>query len=303
MPRWRFSVAARLRLAVAAMVLAAPLARAEPPAPSSGAGASQSDQVRPTLVADAAAIAPGTPFRVAVRLAMKDGWHVNWLNPGDAGLAPSIAWHLPAGFKVGTILWPMPRRVRTGPIVIFGYAGEVLLIADVTPPETIREGTTAHLAADVSWLACAESCVPGGGSVALDLPVEAAPRPDPSAGAAIDAAEATCPAPAGVWTVNARLDGQGNILMDVQSAEGGRTVGDDIFFFPYEPGYIDNAAPQTVSVLQGLGGRAAYQLRIELSRLTATVPSRVSGILTSKQGWSDGSATPGAIEVDVPLSR
>ena len=69
--------------------------------------ASKGDQVvKASLVADTASIESGKSFRVGVRLIMDPGWHTYWKNPGDAGLATTVAWKLPKGFSAGKLGWP-----------------------------------------------------------------------------------------------------------------------------------------------------------------------------------------------------
>ncbi len=266
-----------------------------------GNPATDDELVTATLVSDARAIAPGQRFRVAVRLVAKEGWHLNWLNPGDAGLAPGVGWKLPAGFVVGPPCWPFPERFQTGPLVIFGYAGELLLVFDVRTPTTLTVGGTVELRADVSWLACADGCVPGDASVALTLPVRDEMETDTEWLARLERAQAQCPRPSLEWNVEARVDRQGFIALDISAGEQ-ETKLEDVFFFPYDTGLIENAAPQRLSVIASPYGRAAYQLTVEISRMAAGVPSRLSGILVSSSGWSGGDGAR-AIEIDVPLGR
>jgi thiol:disulfide interchange protein DsbD len=56
-----------------------------------------------TLVSEAAAIAPGQPFRVALEQILARGWHIYWTNPGDAGAPPDITWTLPEGASAGPL--------------------------------------------------------------------------------------------------------------------------------------------------------------------------------------------------------
>ena len=73
--------------------------------------ASAQTQVRASLVAADASIQPGRPITVALRLQHKEHWHTYWINPGT-GLATSLAWKLPEGWKAGDILWPAPKVLR-----------------------------------------------------------------------------------------------------------------------------------------------------------------------------------------------
>ena len=71
---------ARMCCAVAlalAVLLWQGAARAAPP---------MSELVQAELIAEPAAIAPGEPFWVGLRLRIKERWHVYWRNPGDLSL-------------------------------------------------------------------------------------------------------------------------------------------------------------------------------------------------------------------------
>ena len=49
------------------------------------------------LVSDTDTVAPGTPFRIGLRLRLAPGWHTYWQNPGDAGVPPQLDLDLPPG--------------------------------------------------------------------------------------------------------------------------------------------------------------------------------------------------------------
>jgi thiol:disulfide interchange protein DsbD len=133
-------------------------------------------RVTPSLVADTAAVAPGKPFAVGVRLKMEPGWHVYWQFSGDSGKSPKIEWELPAGFKAGPIQWPLPTaHIDEGKLLTYVYENEVLLMVEITPPATLPPGDVT-LKAHLSWLVCEKICVPGKGDVELKLtPGEPAP--------------------------------------------------------------------------------------------------------------------------------
>ena len=85
------------------------------------------------LVSETASVRAGEPFHVAVRLKMDEHWHTYWKNPGDSGLATSLAWTLPEGWSAGPILWPVPQTVEVGGLVSYAYEGEVFLMTEITP--------------------------------------------------------------------------------------------------------------------------------------------------------------------------
>lgn len=300
-PRAVQSAVMALAFVVCHLALAAPAfvakASAQGLMPALSSEPDPNDLVRAELVASVDAWAPGRPFRLAVRLAIKEGWHVNWLNPGDAGLAPGIEWRVPKGFKTTVMCWPYPERFATGPLVIFGYARELLLVTEVTPPADFAAGSAVELGAEVTWLACEEACIPGSASLSLKLPTEATARANAKESAAIDTWSARCPELAGAWNVDASLGDRGTLLLDLQTAQDSNTNLDGVFFYPYEQGVIENGAPQLLSVLEGPRGRSAYQLRVDLWRMATTIPERVRGVLVMNSGGRR------AIEVDVPLRK
>lgn len=136
--------------------------------------------VKSELVADTNAILPGKPFAVGLLLRMAPHWHTYWKFSGDAGLPTEIKWHLPPGWKVGDIQWPIPLKTNDpGDIETYGYENEVLLIQEVTPPARIErsnEGfaatndSSATLTAEASWLVCEKICIPGSATLSLTLP-------------------------------------------------------------------------------------------------------------------------------------
>lgn len=132
--------------------------------------------VKVSVLSDHAEVASGESFVIGVLLELPDGWHVYWKNPGDAGLATSVAWRLPDGFTVSDLMWPVPRRfVQAGDIEGFGYEGQVMLMARVKPLAGFRGA--ARIEADVRWLACKDVCVPGKAHGLADVQVGPSSRP------------------------------------------------------------------------------------------------------------------------------
>ena len=130
---------------------------------------SDSATVQVQLLADSTSI-PAHPFTAGVLLRMAPGWHTYWMNPGDSGLSVDVQWTLPPGWKAGPLQWPVPEKhEEPGDMITYGYDGELLLMVELTPPPGPLTGEV-KLAANVSWLACAKSCVPGRADVALTLP-------------------------------------------------------------------------------------------------------------------------------------
>lgn len=198
------SVNFSLLAALVATLLAAPVAPAVPAAPAAPAAGQARDtreSVAARLLADVTAIAPGGTFTAGVHLTMAPGWHTYWRDPGDSGLATSIRWQLPAGFVAGDIQWPTPTRIEEpGNIAVNAYRDEVLLMVPITAPPNLPDGPgdIVRLGADVSWLACEQTCIPGGARLDLELPVAVGGPPTAPANAELFAKfRARLPGPAG----------------------------------------------------------------------------------------------------------
>lgn len=139
------------------------------------AGVAQADQARSRhtrveLISEVGSIRPGTPFWVALRMEMDEGWHTYWRNPGDSGIATRIEWELPTGFQAGSILWPYPEKIDIPPLSVYAYEDEVFLLTEITPPSTLQTGTIQQIKADAEWLECEVNCLPGEASLTLKLP-------------------------------------------------------------------------------------------------------------------------------------
>ena len=126
--------------------------------------------VTPSLIADTTKIAAGKPFTVGVRLQLAPGWHTYWIYPGESGGAPKVEWELPAGFHAGEIQWPIPHaRLDDGDLLTYTYEGDLVLPVEITPPASLP-ASEVTLKAQVRWLACELTCIPGEGKVELKLP-------------------------------------------------------------------------------------------------------------------------------------
>jgi len=127
--------------------------------------------VTPSLIADRTKIEGGKPFTVGVRMEMAPKWHTYWQFPGEAGGAPKVTWELPPGFTAGPIRWPIPQaRLDEGDLLTYTYEGDLILPVEITPPATLPAGEV-KLKAQIRWLVCEETCIPGEGSAELKLGV------------------------------------------------------------------------------------------------------------------------------------
>jgi thiol:disulfide interchange protein DsbD len=133
------------------------------------------------LLLAAAGAAPGGQVEAGLHFELEPGWHIYWQNDGDSGEPPAIAWTLPAGVSASGLEFPAPRRLPYGPLLDYGYEGEVTLPLRLRVEAGARPAA-GQAVARVRWLVCREVCLPGKGEFSFPwrvLPAGAeAPRYD-----------------------------------------------------------------------------------------------------------------------------
>jgi len=253
-------------------------------------------QVEAELVSEKTAFVPGQPTTVALRLKMADGWHTYWQNPGDSGLPTTITWTLPPDMAVGPIQWPAPHALPVGPLVNFGYEGEVLLPIEMQVPADAVPGTTRTLNAKAEWLVCRETCIPEEAVLQLVLPVAERADVYPQWGSAIAATRAALPVPAKGWLFEAK--GEGNKVIVTATAPAGAPAPGNVHFFPFQEGRIEPAGKQTF--VRDANG--TFVLTLPVAYQLAADFKRVSGVLTASKGLAVGDGLIAATTIDVPLT-
>jgi thiol:disulfide interchange protein/DsbC/DsbD-like thiol-disulfide interchange protein len=159
------------------------------------------------LLAEQTALVPGQSIRLGLSIKHALHWHTYWKNPGDSGYPTKVTWDLPPGFAVSEFDWPVPQRLRTGPIVNFGYEGEVLLPATLAVPANAATGSSVTIKGKAEWLVCKDVCIPEDGDVAITLPV-ANTAIASSANAKFATSDAAIPKPLAGWSGEARVNGR-----------------------------------------------------------------------------------------------
>jgi len=271
-----------LRFLLAASLLLANVA--------AGAQPVRVDHAEAELVAASDAVVPGQPLRLGLRLKHDPHWHTYWKVPGDSGLPTTLAWQLPSGFAAGEIEWPVPKRLPVGPLMNFGYDGELLLPVPVEVPATLAAGSSVLLKARGDWLICKDVCIPGGADLQLMLPVRAAASPSRHA-ALFDRARAHTPAPMTLEAATATIEDD-RIRVGFLPPAGIETLE----FFPLQESRIEPAAAQTLR--NESGGAALY-----LTRAANASPefTRLSGVLVANGGPEAAARGGWAGVIDLPL--
>lgn len=254
-------------------------------APAGAAGPVRDKHVEAELVSELSGLRPGSTQSIGILLRMDEHWHTYWQNPGDSGLPTEVKWELPAGFEAGPLQWPLPERSELAGLASLAYEGQVLLVSELKVPATLKPGDKVKLAADVKWLMCEETCIPGKARVDLELPVAADPAPS-AAAADFAATRKLLPTPVEGVHAEARVT-DAKVLLDLKLPST-VAVGDKLEFYPTEGAWLDLAADQALT-------RAGDGYRLELQRAKDTeAPAKVQGILVCPGTW--------AIPLDLPLS-
>ncbi len=252
--------------------------------------------VEAELISRHAAFQPGKPIELALRLKIIDHWHTYWQNPGDSGLPTRLTWTLPVGFTAASIEWPHPKRLPLGPLMNFGYEGEVLHLVNVQTPKNFKIGDPITLAAKADWLVCSDVCIPESANLSITLQsVGAEPLPDIRWVNAFATARAALPAKLENWRMSATA-GEGKLVIEFSPRAGVVSPLNDVAFFPSREELIANAAPQKLTKTE-----SGYRVEISMADPINPDLKNADGVLVSSGGW--GAAHSGkAIAFSAPLT-
>lgn len=234
------------------------------------------------LIADGNPAAAAKATWVGLLFQLDPGWHIYWQNAGDSGEPPKIQWILPPGFRAGSIRWPQPMRLGSGSVVDYGYENQVLLMAVIMGPPSLRAEAADPIAADVNYVVCREVCIPGKAHLTLS----------PATGGEVSdwrtifkRTRAHLPkrAPAD-WELSATSDNEHFILL----AKTGSHV-ESATFFPLEPNQIENSARQEFASTEN-----GFRLKLQKSDQLIQPISILKGLVVLGRGR--------AYEVAVPVA-
>ena len=202
-------------------------------------------------------------------LTLEEKWHVYWINAGDSGEPPKIAWNLPHGITAGTMRFPIPTRLPLGPLMDFGYEDTVAFPVTLTAAAALKPGPV-HLDAIVNWLVCREVCIPGKAHLGLNLVVDPhAPVDAPHVGA-LGEALTLLPKPLEPrmrLTVNG---GKSDFIFTLLTGDE-ETDGE---FYPYDQDLINDAADQVSEPVPG-----GLRLRVPRAPELTTLPKQIHGLI------------------------
>lgn len=134
------------------------------------------------IIVDKKVVALGDELRVGLYFELEDHWHTYWKNPGDSGAAPLIQLTSVPEIQSSDLFYPLPHRLKTGPLTSYVYEKENLLFYKLRLPESL-EPKPELLRVDLSaeWLVCKEECIPAFYDFSISIPLAMHSAPSDSA--------------------------------------------------------------------------------------------------------------------------
>jgi len=241
-------------------------------------------QLTVDLVAEPAPIVSGKTVTLALRFNPVPGWHIYWKNPGDSGLPPSVTWKLPPGWTAGPLQFPFPEKILIPPLVSYGYEQETLLLTTFTIPDYEKIPSSFPIEADVDWLACKETCLPG--KAHLNLTLSTQPKPNIDLQGLFDDVRKDVPISLPQIPISAKTNGS-----DLQITVQPQTQVGSLSFFP-EGDFLDEFKPSKTERL----GSGKLQLTLPLKEKTK-LPPALQGVLIAENPWDTSGHRALAISV------
>ena len=248
--------------------------------------------VQAQLIASVVAVQPGTEIYLGVNQKIIPHWHTYWINPGDSGTPTTIEWTLPEGASASDIIWPAPSRFSMGSVTNYAYENNVTLLTKVKIPEGIQLGEQFTAQALVNWLVCEEECIPQTVELALSLPVVAVSESVGRGDARIDEAIARLPV-ASPWDIRAQQSAidpetaQGELTLHIALSETQLAQIDDIWFYPYDWGRIQQSGEQVRKPVNG-----GIELTINTGEAPLKTGNALAGVLVITEQANDATAKP-----------
>lgn len=242
------------------------------------------------LASERSAFQPGRPLTVGLIIRHDPGYHTYWRFPGVVGLATSIRWNLPPGFRAGPLRWARPERSVMAGHGVWGYRRDVALLTQITPPLGLLPGALVELKAAAAWMACAKDCNPGFKNFTLRVPVarQAVPR---SCAALFSSMRRQTSEPSPSWSFRAEPTSSGFRL--IASPRGAPVELRRAYFFNSNA-VVDSSRPQRFEARAGGG------FVLELDRWELAQPCTIlRGVLRCEVGSEHADAR--YIAVSAPL--
>lgn len=241
-------------------------------------------QLTADLVAEPTPIISGKTVTLALRFNPVPGWHIYWKNPGDSGLPPSVTWKLPPGWTAGPLQFPFPEKILLPPLVSYGYEQETLLLTTFTIPDYEKIPSSFPIEADIEWLVCKETCLPG--KAHLNLTLSTQPKPNIDLQGLFDDVRKDLPTSLPHISITAKTEGSALQLIVEPKTQVG-----SLNFFP-DGDFLDEFKPSKIETLSS----GKLQLNLHLKE-KAKLPPSLQGVLVAENPWDTSGHRALAISV------
>lgn len=204
-------------------------------------------RVQVKLLSDFSNWQPGQEQNLALHFKIIPNWHTYWINPGDSGEPLKVKWESSiAGVQFSALKFPTPEPIPVGPLMNYGYSGEVTYLSSMTLPISADPDQELVIRGKLRWLVCEEECIPETAELSLTLPPAGTAGPKTSDAAALIARAKTqlpqsWPGGAIYW----KNQGQ-KLLLEMDWKASSPPDLKDAHFFPRQAGWIAHAAPQGI---------------------------------------------------------
>ncbi len=245
-------------------------------------GVTKPDYLKHRLLSEVKTVAPGQTFTVALFLDHDEDFHTYWQNPGTVGLATSLKWSLPDGFKAGPIQWQAPEKVKMVTYDAHGYNSDATLLVEITAPETLPE-KRVELKAKAVWMVCGpepkQCCNMGFKNLSLELKTSNSPEWDIAGRAHIAGARQRLPQVLDGWEHVAKRVGE-KVILTVRNAKRLPVLADEGLYFYSEANHFTTLADQRVKV-----DRNEVSVVLPVADYAPDKLGELVGLLFHPKGW------------------
>lgn len=232
---------------------------------------------------------PGSTVLAGIELQMEPGWHTYWKNPGDSGSATDVKWQLPQGVKPGSLQWPAPHKNPESGLTTYIYQDRVVLLVPLTVSKETAPGPL-QLKAQLTWLECKTTCIPGNQEIQGTLTVGPETKPSKDTDL-LRTWQRKMPKPGDKLNGRARWEAGGNDNSRKTLIEWSSTAKEGDFFPESSETYEVQSATERVS-----GELGTVRLRKEVKKTSGDWPKSLPGLVVEGTGNDQA-----AYEVNLPL--
>jgi thiol:disulfide interchange protein DsbD len=219
-----------------------------------------------TLLSSHTMVAPGERLFFVIELNLAPDWHSYWKNPGDFGMALTVAWQLPTGFQAEDPLYLPPKPLISNSFVNFGYSGIAHYLLPIQIDKGVVPGGDYSFALKAEWLVCLEECVPESAEWTGQLRVAELSRPSAFAPTLAQLQSQLPTAYDKNAAIRLRSD-EAFLWLEIPES-----IDKKLFFFPETEGVTLASAPQVATA-------TALGQSLRLTRDAVPLPAMLSGVL------------------------